>query len=144
MLHDRGFHLVHERYIIRDLHRIDFWRMLPCDMRSLVQHIFGACDILDGIYHSISSSNEGIDPTTTNPPPYPPSTLTSGAISTSTTSPPQPPSPPPLHLRHLIHLLLLHLRRLIHLLLYLFHHLVLYSYLIFLPILHHHPLLLLD
>ena len=95
MLHDRGFHLVHERYIIRDLHRIKLWVMLPRYLRILVQHIFGACDILDGIYHSISSSNEGVDPTTINPPPYPPSTLTSGAISTSTTPPPKPPSPPP-------------------------------------------------
>ena len=88
MLDDRGVCLVHVRYIIRDPCCADLCRMIPRDMKILVQHIFCACNVLDGVHHNSSLSDEGGNTPPLSPPPSPPSFLTSGTTSTSIAAPP--------------------------------------------------------
>ena len=61
-----------------------------------MQHVLGACYILDGVPGGSSSSNEGGDPRPTSPLTSPSTTLNSDVAYTShALLDPQPPPPPP-------------------------------------------------
>ena len=68
---------------------MELWRILPCDLKNLMQHVVGACDVISIASRSSSSTHVGrdtqMDP---SPPPSPSTTLTTDISSTSHSPPP--------------------------------------------------------
>ena len=89
LLANAGVNHVDTRYFIRNHLFVEIWRMLPRDLKKLMEHVVGACDVIFSSRLCSSSSHVGRDPQSDpSPPPSPSAALTVDIASTSRAHPP--------------------------------------------------------